>query len=159
MSEPLQGTASAATSIARVSYTHDSMIDMLIANPSISGAQLANAFGYSQAWVSRVMNSDAFLARLAVRKNDVVDPTLTLSIDEKLRALASMSIDIVQEKLLLTKSVETGLKALEMTTKALGYGARQQNVSLQQNFVVALPPKAPSAESWAAAHGGQVYEG
>lgn len=159
MSEPLQGTTSAATSIARVSYTHDSMIDMLIANPAISGAQLANAFGYSQAWVSRVMNSDAFLARLAVRKNDLVDPALTLSIDEKLRALASMSIDIVHEKLMLTKSVETGLKALEMTTKALGYGARQQNVSLQQNFVVALPPKAASAESWAAAHGGQTYEG
>ena len=82
-----------------------------------------------------------------------MDPQLVLSIDEKLRALASKSLDVVLDKLAVTQNPDTALKALEVTSKALGYGARQQNLNVQQNFVVALPPKAASASEWAAAHG------
>ena len=153
MSEPLEGTASAANAIARVKYTHDALIDQIIANPAASQGELARTFGYTQAWLSRIMNSDAFQARLAVRKADVVDPTLVLSIEEKLRALASKSLDVVMDKLALTQNPDTALKALEISSKALGYGARQQNLTVQQNFVVALPPKAVSAEAWIDAHG------
>lgn len=153
MSEPLLGTESAAKAIERVKYSHDAMIDLIIANPALSQGQIASHFGYTQAWVSRIFNSDAFQARLAVRKADVVDPALTLSIDEKLRALADKSLDVVLDKLTLSGNPDTALKALEITSKALGYGARQQNVQLQQNFVVALPAKAASAEEWAGAHG------
>ena len=48
MSEPLQGTASAANSIARVKYSHDAMIDLIIANPMIPQGQIAQHFGYTQ---------------------------------------------------------------------------------------------------------------
>ena len=153
MAEPLMGTESAAGAIQRVKYTHDALIDMIIANPAVSQGQLATTFGYTQGWLSRVMNSDAFQARLAARKMEVVDPQLVLSIDEKLRALASKSLDVVLDKLSVTQNPDTALKALEVTSKALGYGARQQNLNVQQNFVVALPPKAASAEEWVAAHG------
>jgi hypothetical protein len=153
MSTPLMGTDSAAGAIKRVKYTHDALIDMIIANPAISQGELAKAFGYTQGWLSRVMNSDAFQARLAARKTEVVDPQLVLSIDEKLRALASKSLDVVLDKLVAAQNTDTALKALEITSKALGYGARQQNLNVQQNFVVALPPKAASASEWAAAHG------
>lgn len=153
MALPLEGTASAATAIARVSYTHDAMIDLIVASPAISQGEIAQHFGYTQAWVSRVFNSDAFQARLAARKMEIVDPQLVLTIEEKFRALASKSLDVVLEKLTATGSAEMGLKALEITAKALGYGARQPNLNVQQNFVVALPQKAASAEVWAAAHG------
>ena len=152
MSTPLESTESAATAIARVKYTHDAMIDLIIANPAIKQGDLAQHFGYTQAWVSRIFNSDAFQARLAQRKTELVDPSITLTIDEKLRALADKSLDVVLEKLTVTQNPDTAIKALELTTKALGYGARQQNVNLQQNFVVALPPKAASASDWSAAH-------
>ena len=154
MSERLVGTESAAGAIARVKYSHDAMIDLIIANPAVSQNQIAAHFGYSVPWVSRVMNSDAFLTRLAVRKSDLVDPIITFSLEEKFKALADKSLDVVLEKLTVTGSAELGLKALEITAKALGYGARQQNLNVQQNFVVALPAKAESAESWAAAHNG-----
>ena len=153
MAEPLMGTESAAGAIQRVKYTHDALIDMIIANPAVSQGQLATAFGYTQGWLSRVMNSDAFQARLAARKMEVVDPQLVLSIDEKLRALASKSLDVVLDKLAVTQNPDTALKALEVTSKALGYGARQQNLNVQQNFVVALPPKSASATEWVQAHG------
>lgn len=154
MSAPLQGTESAALAIKRVSFTHDALIDLIIANPMLSQGELAKHFGYTQPWLSRVMNSDAFLERLAARKQDVVDPVLTLSIDEKLRALASKSLDVVLDKLTVTQNPDTALKALEVTSKALGYGARQQNLSVQNNFVVAMPTKIPDAKAWAAQHAG-----
>ena len=161
MSEPLQGTQSAASALDRVRYSHDAMIDMLIANPAITQNELAKAFGYTAPWVSRIMNSDAFNARLAQRKADIVDPTIVLSIDEKLKALASKSLDVVLDKLTLTNSPDLAMKALETTTKALGYGARQNNLNVQQNFVVAMPPKVVDAAAWAAQHapGGQAGQG
>ena len=152
MATPLEGTQSAAGAITRVKYSHDAMIDLIIARPAISQGELASHFGYTQPWVSRVMNSDAFQARLAERKTELIDPTITATMDEKLRALASKSLDVVLDKLHATNSAELGLKAIELTTRALGYGARQQSVNLQQNFVVALPPKAESEQAWAQAH-------
>lgn len=151
-SAPLVGTASAALSIARVKYSHDAMIDQMIENPAISQTQLAAMFGYTGPWVSRVVNSDAFLARLAERKSDLVDPAIALTLDEKFRSLASQSLDIIQEKLHATRNPDTALKALELSTKALGYGARQQNLNVQQNFVVAMPQQMSTPEAWAEQH-------
>lgn len=147
-SPPLQGTVSAAHAIDRVKYSHDAMIDLVIATPGISQNNIAKHFGYTPGWVSRIFNSDAFQARLAQRKSDLVDPVLALSIDEKLRAVASRSLDIVLEKLELTQNPDTAMKALEITTKALGYGARAQNVAVQQNFVVAMPTKVTDPNEW-----------
>ena len=91
-------------------------------------------------------------ARLAQRKADIVDPSLALSIEERLKGLASRSLDIVQEKLDQIPSFDNAFKVLELSTKALGYGARQQNVAVQQNFVVAMPTKVPDAQAWASQH-------
>lgn len=150
MSEPLKGTVSAANAIDRVKYSHDAMIDLMIAQPSVSQGELAQHFGYTQAWVSRVINSDAFQARLALRKEDLVDPTIVASIDEKMRAVAAKSLDVVLEKLATVQNFDHALKAFEATTKAMGYGARQAPQNVQNNFVVALPTKAASAEDWMA---------
>lgn len=151
-SPPLAGTDSASGAIARVKYSHDAMIDLIIENPAVSQGELAARFGYTQAWVSRVMNSDAFLARLAQRKADLVDPTIAASLEEKLRALASASLDVVLEKVVATRNPDLALNAAKLSTTALGFGARQANVAIQQNFVVPLPPKAESAADWGAAY-------
>lgn len=151
-SAPLIGTESAANALARVKYSHDAMIDLMITNPGIPQGELASRFGYTQAWISRVVNSDAFLARLAERKGDIVDPAIALTLEEKFRAMASQSLDVIMDKLAVTKNPDTALKALEISSKALGYGARQQNLNVQQNFVVAMPTKVQSPEDWAAMH-------
>lgn len=147
--------------IAKVNYTHDAAIDLIIAHPQANQGEIARMLGYTEGWLSRVIGSDAFRARLAERKSELVDPTLTLSVEERLNSLAMKSLDVVLDNLTTTKNVQTALKAMEISTKALGYGARAQNVAVQQNFVVALPAKAESAESWAAncMGGGQTIEG
>lgn len=149
-SAPLEGTASAANAIARVKYSHDAMIDVIIANPAVHQNQIAAHFGYTPAWVSRIVNSDAFQARLADRKGELIDPTIMLTLEEKIRGLADMSLGIVMDKLAATRNPDTALKALELSTRALGFGAKQSNVTLQQNFVVAMPAKVVDAQEWAA---------
>lgn len=151
VSTPLEGTASAATALARVRYTHDAMIDLILTEPGISQNKLAAIFGYKPPWVSRVLNSDAFNARLAERKTEVVDPAILMGFDERLKAMAMQSLDIVVEKLSMSTggSFDNAMKALELSTRALGYGAKQQNVNVQQNFVVALPAKINDATAWA----------
>jgi hypothetical protein len=151
-SPPLEGTESAALALRRVHYTHDAMIDLLVSNPGMSQNQLAAHFGYSVPWISRIINSDAFQARLAVRKGDLVDPALLLTVEERLTALCDQSLNIVMDKLESTKNIDTAMKALELSTKALGFGARKSNVTLQQSFVVALPSKVVDSGEWAERH-------
>lgn len=153
---PLEGTASAAKAVARVSYTHDAMIDLIIANPSISQNELAEHFGYRPAWVSRIKNSDAFLARLAQRKSDIVDPSILATVEEKFRVLADKSLDALLDKLEAAPSFDQAMAAASLAQKALGFGARQNNVAVQANFVVAMPGVQPDAQSWAQRHGGTV---
>ena len=154
VSAPLQGTQSASAAIGRMSYTHDAMCDLIIANPAISKTDLAKAFGYTPTWISRVINSDAFQLRLAVRKADISDPSLILTIEEKMKVLVSESLDVLIEKLATTKNTEVAMKGLEIGSKALGYGARKDNVTIQQSFVVAMPTQIPDQSTWAQKHGG-----
>lgn len=148
------GTQSAEGAIKRLRFTHDAMCDILIENPAVTNRQLASSFGYSEQWISRVLCSDVFQARLAARKEKLVDPILVAGVEERLRGLAMMSADIIAEKLEASRSPDLAIKALGLTTQALGYGARQERVAVQNNFVVALPEKMTSPEAWAQAHRG-----
>lgn len=147
--EPLQGTKTGQGAIQRVSYTHDAMIDLIIREPRIKQGEIATYFGYTEGWVSRVMGSDAFQARLAKRKEEIVNPELIQTFEERLKGLAAQSLDVITAKLEATKSPELAIKALQLSTTALGFGARAQNIAQQNNFVVALPQKAASEQEWA----------
>ena len=112
--------------IAKVSYTHDAVIDLVIANPTLSQGQLAAHFGYTQGWLSQVMGSDAFQARLAARREEVVNPVLFATIEEKIKGLAYASLDVLQKKMEQPQVADgTALKAFELSSRALGYGAQQ----------------------------------
>lgn len=151
MVQPLQGTATGKDAIARVTYTHDAMIDLILQNPQMNQTDLALYFGYTQGWVSRVMGSDAFNARLAQRKEEIVNPAIIATLDEKLRGLAHQSLDIISRKLEATSSPDLAAKALDMSVKALGLGARPQNVQNNHTYVVALPAKSENEQQWALA--------
>ena len=152
MSQPLPSTESAAGAIARVKYSHDAMIDLVIANPAIKQIEIARYFGYTDAWVSRIFCSDAFQARLAQRKDELVNPVIGQAVEDRIKGVAMLSLDILEEKLASTRSADLALKAFDLSSKAAGYGARSQNVAVQNTFVVALPAKAADAHAWADSH-------
>lgn len=111
--------------IEKVRYSHDAMIDMIVANPWVSQNKLAEVFGYTPAWVSLVMSSNAFKERLAARKAELVDPTIVSSVEERFQAMVTRSLEVLQEKLSAPASVvpdQLALRAVELGAKALGLG-------------------------------------
>lgn len=136
--------------VKKMSYSHLAMAEMILANPGISQNKLAATFGYTPGWISQIVNSDGFQLVLSELRDKLVNPQLTLSIEERLRGIAAKSADVLQEKLAGAQvSEDLAVKALEISTRALGYGARQTGVQVNAQFVVALPPKAESSAAWA----------
>lgn len=142
-------------SIAKTHYTHKAMIDIILANPVVDQGELARSFGYTEGWISRVLASDAFQQELEQRKSEIVDPLIRASIEERFKALVYRSIDVTLKKLESpTVGADVALEALNISAKALGYGAKPTGPTVNVNSYVALvPPKAASTEEWSKAHG------
>jgi DNA-binding MarR family transcriptional regulator len=114
--------------VAKVSYTHDAMIDLIIQDPCISQQQLAAHFNYTASWVSQIIASDSFQARLAERTQDLVDPTIRATVQDRFKAIVLRSLEILQAKLERPAHQipdNLVLRSLETSSRALGYGARE----------------------------------
>ena len=77
-----QGEEFSGSRLMRVHYSHEAMIDIIIAEPNITQGELAARFNRSQGWISIVMGSDAFQAALAKRRDDLLDPFLIATLEE-----------------------------------------------------------------------------
>jgi hypothetical protein len=113
--------------IAKVSYSHEAMIDLIIANPGISQNAIAAKFGLTPSWVSQVIVSDTFQSALAKRRAEVVDPLLIATVKENFEALVNRSLDVLQQKLnrpAIEIPDNLALRALEIGSRAAGYGAK-----------------------------------
>jgi len=141
-------------SIAKLSYKHEYIIDIILANPTVTAKEIGVQLGYSENWIRRVISSDAFQARVAERKGELIDPLITATMEEKLRMVAQKSMDVVLDKLTAAPgSIPFGdiVKAMEVSSKALGYGASTINMkqtNVQQNVVV-VPPTETNSADWA----------
>lgn len=148
--------------VMKVNYSHDAMIDLLVADPRISQGRIAAYFGYTQPWVSRVMSSDAFKKRFMERRKEVVDPVICQAVEERFDALLTQSIDIVQENLMVSRDPRIALKAMELSARGLGvggFGGTQTNVQVNTQFVVEVPQKAVTSEGWLESIKGSPIEG
>ena len=138
-----------------VPYSHDALIDLMIANPGATRVELAKVFGRSSQWIYSVTNSDGFRARYEARREELVDPEIVASVKERFAAIASQSIDVIAKKLTATEDPVLAIKTLEVAAKAaaFGVGTGDGKVQVNNSFVVALPEKAQSADAWAKKYG------
>ena len=122
--------------IEKVSYTHQDMADFILANPAVSQNDLALRYGYRPHTISVIKNSDAFQVYLATRRAEIVDPVLTATVEDRMRAVTVRSLEVLQEKLEMPAhqvSDELALRAAQMGSKALGMG------------IAAAPPPPPTS--------------
>lgn len=126
-----------------IKWTHELAIDLLLQNPEWTQRELAKYFGYSETWISLVVSSDAFQAKLAERRDEILNPEVKASIEERFRALANHSLNRLHAKLENPNvSDNLVLRSVELAAKALGLGARPPQVSANVNVAIVVPPKA-----------------
>lgn len=139
--------------IDKVRYSHEAMADQILANPWVSQNELAKVFGYTAGWVSQVIASDAFQSYLAERKEQIVDPVLRASIEDRFKALVTKSTEVLLERLSERGADgELALGVLSAASKALGYGARGPQVQVNTQYVVQVPPKEATSAEWVTNH-------
>lgn len=126
--------------ILRVSYTHDALIDAIIANPDKDQGEFAAMFGYKSGgqWIGKVINSDAFQERLAERRKEIVDPSLLATIETKFKCMVDRSCEILMEKLEASKNptADLALATLNTASRALGYGAKTTAVQVNNKIEI-----------------------
>jgi len=112
--------------LQKVRYTHKDMIDYIISNPTVSQGQIAARYGYTQSWISNILASDAFQEAMAGRREEIIDPELKASIEERFRALVIQSLARLQEKLNAPQVSDlVAIRCAELGAKALGVGGHQ----------------------------------
>jgi len=138
------------TAIQKVRYTHDGIIDVILMDPAISQGELARQFGFTQTWMSIVVNSDSFKNRMAERKAELQDPIIRASMQEKADAAASRALDRLMERLdnnATCATIKTGdlvsVAKLSVAPKTLAPSVAPPNL-----YVFQLPAQAQNSTEW-----------
>jgi hypothetical protein len=141
--------------VQRLSHTHEDIARWMLANPTRPLKECATYFGYTQSWLSCIIHSDAFQARLR-KLQDGADAVTLLDVPARLRGVAAATLDGlgVQVEHALKETEGNGilhrqflLDTAEVTLKALGFGGQKTAPSpapffQQNNFNVgAVPPE------------------
>jgi hypothetical protein len=140
---------------------HRAMVDTILARPDITMAELGEQYGISATWTNMIINSVAFKRQLEKRRDEVINPIIIASTEERLQAVVNRSLDVIHEKLSKNPdqvSDTLALRALELSSKAMGMGQiKAATVVIESNHLdnlakrlVALRPRTTSQ--------GEVYE-
>jgi len=113
----------AQTQLQDLSYRHEAILDWMLLNPDKSQNDCARALGYSVAWLSVVVNSDLFQARLAMLHQEKREHGI-FTIAEKLAGLADLAIEKTIKSVEVSADPGFVLSAAEVALKRLGYGAK-----------------------------------
>lgn len=106
----------------KLTYTHEAMVDFILQEPSVRIGELAEVFDRSVGWVSRVLASDSFKARMAQRRKELIDPIVAQSVNERLGAVVIQATTLLNEKLDLEESGSLAMDALAVASKMMGSG-------------------------------------
>lgn len=122
--------------LRNLNFTHDAIVDLILAEPAIEKQEIASRFGYSIKYVSIVTSSDAFRERLAQRKAQLVDPLIAASINDRMRALTERSLEVLLDKVNQPSSTVDASLALQ----AAQLGAKGLNIGGFASKMIAPPP-------------------
>ncbi|MHB0978383.1 MAG: hypothetical protein ACYC1K_03240 [Minisyncoccota bacterium] len=115
----------AATQLKDLSYRHEALLDWLVLNPNKTQGDCARELGYTEAWVSQVINSNLFQARLGMLLQEKREHGI-FTVAEKLAGLADLAIEKTLKNVEVSADPGFVLSAAEVALKRLGYGAAKQ---------------------------------
>jgi len=110
-----------AQKIDKVHHIHECIINDMIAEPTVTQLELCKRFGYTPGWMSRLINSDSFQARLAERRQELLDPDVKKKLNARLEAVVAQSMDHIQSRLNSSEAnADLALASLGVAAAGLG---------------------------------------
>jgi uncharacterized NAD(P)/FAD-binding protein YdhS len=110
----------AATQIREMRPTHDSVLDLVLADPRQTLAMLSAKTGYSVSWLSQMMRSDCFRVAYDARRGDI-EAEVMMSVTSRLEAVTHLAIDKITEVLTTTTDNDVKIDAFDKVLHRAGY--------------------------------------
>ena len=156
----------AANQIQKVSIKHDAILDYLLVNPAEKLGDVAKHFDVSQAWLSVIIHSDAFQAKLT-EKNSESFNTIVLPLREQMLGIGHAvvaKLGEVVENSSPTSDKQFIVDTADMVFKNLGYspkggGAAPGGSTTNNIFVVDKTALAAAREKMRTVPTGDLIEG
>lgn len=132
--------------IASITPKHDAIMTFLVANPDMKRGDIARHFGVSPSWLSVIVNSDIFQAKLKERQDEFFSTSLA-PIREKLDTLAHLAIDTMIERVEVENNTSEVREMAKMALDRLGFspgvGTPQSPgpAGIQNNFYLGVSPE------------------
>lgn len=129
--------------VAALSHTHEAVMNFMLLNPSLALREVADHFGYTQAWLSTLIHSDLFQAQFESRKEGI-RVRVADNIPQKMRLAADLGMEKLVAKLEQTEDAEFILDATDKLLHRLGYAPSKVAVQVggagvanqQNNFYI-----------------------
>jgi len=119
--------ADGSPGIQKVSHKHEEIMNFMLANPTHKLGDIARHFGMTQAWLSCVIHSEAFQARLAEKQEAIFSGTV-LPLKEKLEGVAHQLLDKLEERIPTMADKEL-VNLTDNTLNRLGFGTKPQGTT------------------------------
>lgn len=111
--------------VLKLSHRHEAIMNFMLENPEVSKGDIAAHFGVTPAWLSVVINSDAFQHELRQRQDAIFGDT-RLSIRDKMTGLADRAAERLLEEV-DNMSIRDLQSSADLALKAIGLGARRES--------------------------------
>lgn len=121
--------ADGSPGIQKVSIKHEEIMNFMLANPTRKLQDVARHFGITPGWLSCVIHSEAFQARLAERKDAIFNETV-LPLKEKMMVVAHQALDTLVERVPLMSDKDLNNLA-DQTLEKLGFGSKGSHAATQ----------------------------
>lgn len=129
--------------IQTLSIRHEAILDYLLANPNYKLGSVAAYFQVSQAWLSVIIHSDAFQAKLKERTEEIFSTTV-MPLRSKILGIAHVGVEKLGETLehssaltdkdFIVSTTDMLLKNLGFTPKGGPSAASLSAPGVQNNF-------------------------
>lgn len=149
--------------IDKVGNWHEQLVTFLIANPRMKRSDVARHFQVTPAWLSTVIHSDVFQAKLAERQDECFS-SATADIKARLESIAHGSLEKLEEKIETTEEVSEIREIAKLALTNLGYNNGPNGKApgpglVQNNFYSVSPELLASARERILTQHGTTIDG
>lgn len=128
----------AQNQIQKLTPRHETIMNLMVAEPTLKMSDIARQLGVTPAWLSVIIHSDIFQARLR-EKQEGIWSRAGQSITEKLETLAHLSLDKMIDEVETCPRIdevrEIAKAALDRLGHSPGRASPGGNTYVQNNFV------------------------